>query len=379
MTRSVDPRMGFMITTDGTPGSTQVPNEILLHYILRANGENVKIYLYLLMASQNPGITGQVSVETLADRLDLTERDITRSLHYWEREGLLTLMKDGDHINGISLHNPDMITAAPDTTHTFIETGAPHLRVLNTERDTSYEEPVTPTVEVPERIEYTPMQIEALSKDVEMQRTLSHIEQALGAPMNPSHMQLVMYLICDLGFSGDLICYLYDMASERKKTGVRYIESIAINWARKGIQTVVDARAEAADYAGKYRPVSKALGIHRDFAPAEKEIIDSWDAYHFSDEIITEACKKTVLQSGDTNLNYVSKILAGWHDKNVKTIEDIARIDEAYHKSKKARAATVQKKRLNNNAFQNFRGRDYTDEDYEDMELQFLQKRKGTP
>ena len=372
--------MGFMITTDGTPGSTQVPNEILLNYILRANGENVKIYLYLLMASQNPGITGQVSVETLADRLDLTERDITRSLHYWEREGLLTLIKDGDHINGISLHNPDMISAAPDTTHTFIETGAPHLRVLNTDRDADFrEEPAKPSVKVPERIDYTPMQIEALSKDVEMQRTLAHIEQALGAPITPAHMQLVMYLICDLSFSGDLICYLYDMAAERKKTAVRYIESIAISWASKGIQTVVDARAEAADFAGKYRPVAKALGIHRDFAPAEKEIIDSWDAYHFSDEIITEACKKTVLQSGDTNLNYVSKILSGWHDKGVKTIEDITRIDEAYHKSRKARSATVQKKRLNNNAFQNFRGRDYTDEDYEDMELQFLQKRKGTP
>ncbi len=372
--------MGFMITTDGTPGTTQVPNEILLHYILRANGENVKIYLYLLMASQNPGITGQVSVEALADRLDLTERDIVRSLHYWEREGLLSLIEDSDRINGISLHNPDMISSAPDTTHTFIETGAPHLRVLNTERDTGFNEPpVKASVKVPERIEYTPMQIEALSKDVEMARTLSHIEQALGSPITPAHMQLVMYLICDLSFSGDLICYLYDMASERKKTGVRYIESIAISWASKGIQTVVDARAEAADFSGKYRPVAKALGIHRDFAPAEKEIIDSWDAYDFSDDMITEACKKTVLQSGDTNLNYVSKILAGWHDKGVKTLEDIARADEAYHKSKKTRIVTAQKKRLNNNAFQNFKGRDYTDEDYEDMELQFLQKRKGTP
>ncbi len=378
--RSVDPRMGFMITTDGTPGNTQVPNEILLHYILRANGENVKIYLYLLMASQNPGLTGQVSVETLADRLDLTERDIVRSLHYWEREGLLTLLMDDDHIVGISLHNPDMVQAAPDTTHTFIETGAPHLRVLNTGRDAvEYEMPKEQTVNVPERIEYTPMQIEALSKDVEMQRTLSHIEQALGAPVTPAHMQLVMYLICDLSFSGDLICYLYDLASERKKTNTRYIESIAINWATKGIQTVVDARAEAADFAGKYRPVAHALGIHRDFAPAEKEIIDSWDAYDFSDEIITEACKKTVIQSGDTNLNYVSKILAGWHDKNVHTLDDIARIEEAYHKSIKTRSAAAQKKRLNNNAFQNFKGRHYTDEDYEDMELQFLQKRKGTP
>lgn len=380
--------MGFMITTDGTPGSTQVPNEILLHYILKANGENVKIYLYLLMASQNPGITGQISVETLADRLDLTERDIVRALGYWEREGLLTLLREGENINGISLHNPNMISAAPNPDHTFLETGAPHLRVLAPGRDTEEfsegslnDAPETESREtpVPKRTEYTPMQIEALAKDVEMKRTLTSIEQALGAPISPAHMQLVMYLVCDLGFRGDLISYLYEMGAERHKTNVRYLESIAINWSKQGIQTVVDARAEAADYSGKYRPVASALGIHRDFAPAEKEIIDSWDTYRFSEDILTEACRRTVLQSGDTNLNYVSKILKGWHEQGVRSLEDITRVDEAFREKKARRAAGAQRKRLNNNAFQNFRGRDYSDEDYEDMERQFLQKKRGTP
>ena len=377
--------MGFMITTDGTPGSTQVPNEILLHYLLKANGENVKIYLYLLMASQNPGLTGQVSVETLADRLDLTERDIIRALHYWEREGLLTLMEEGGYINGISLRTPEMIQAAPDITHSFIETGAPHLRVLNSERESvpGFEEdaPVGPTEkEIPQRFTYSQMQIDALAKDVEMQRTLSHVEQALGAPLSPAHMQLVMYLICDLSFSGDLVCYLYDLGAERQKTNPRYIETIAIEWAKKGIRSVVDARAEAADFAGKYRPIVKALGLHRDLAPAEKEIVDSWDEYHFSDDILVEACKRTILQTGEINLRYTSKILAGWSGQDVKTMEDITRADEAFHKAKKNHSKPAPpRKRLNNNSFQNFRGRDYSDEDYEDMERQFLQKRKGTP
>ena len=376
--------MGFMITTDGTPGSTQVPNEILLHYLLKANGENVKIYLYLLMASQNPGLTGQISVETLADRLDLTERDIVRALHYWEREGLLTLIEEGGTINGISLRTPEMIQAAPDMTHSFIETGAPHLRVLNSERDTISEAggesppETTDEKDIPQRFDYSQMQIDALSKDVEMQQTLSHIEQALAAPITPAHMQLVMYLICDLSFSGDLVCYLYDLAAERQKTKPRYIEAIAIEWAKKGIRSVVEARAEAADFAGKYRPVIKALGIHRDLAPVEKEIVDSWDSYHFSDDIIAEACRRTILQTGDTSLTYTSKILAGWSEQGVKTMEDIARADEAFRKSKKNKPAQP-RKRLSNNSFQNFRGRDYSDEDYEDMERQFLQKRKGTP
>ncbi|MBO4395475.1 MAG: hypothetical protein J5819_03920 [Eubacterium sp.] len=64
--------MSFIINASGPQGCTQVPNDVLLHYILNANGEQIKVYLYLLMASQNPGITGEVSVEALADRLDYT-------------------------------------------------------------------------------------------------------------------------------------------------------------------------------------------------------------------------------------------------------------------------------------------------------------------
>ena len=374
--------MSFTITTDGTTGNTLIPNDIILNYILKAGGEHVKIYLYLLMASQNPGLVGSVSVELLADRLELTERDVIRMLRYWEREGLLSLTEDANgQIIGLTLLRqygmkpavPAEEEMAPPSSFVVSEeapsptgSGTPHLRVLNSNP-------------VPERTQYTAMQIEAISKDVEMQQTLSLVEQALGSPISPTHMQLIMYLICDLDFPGNLIVYLYEMGASRQKTTPRYLETIAIDWSKKGIQSVADAMAETADYTGKYRPIQKALGIHRDLAPAEKAIIDSWDSYHFSTDILTEACKRTVLQSGDTNLNYVGKILEGWHSSGVKSFADIATADEAYRKNKKShQAPNNPRKRLGNNAFQNFRQRDYSDEDYEVMERQFLQ-RKGAP
>ncbi|MBR1874497.1 MAG: hypothetical protein IJ807_06290, partial [Eubacterium sp.] len=149
--------MSFMITTDGTPGITQVPNEILIEYLLKAGGEYVKIYLYLLMACQNPGITGPVSVEALADVFDLTERDIVRMLRYWQREGLLSLYEDNmSGISGITLHNPDHMGVYAESAPSFIETGAPHLKVVSRE-----DEPVSrsmtdePADSLPERTEYT--------------------------------------------------------------------------------------------------------------------------------------------------------------------------------------------------------------------------------
>ena len=51
----------------------------------QANGEYVKIYLYLLrnlnQSAQN------VSLSAIADHFDCTERDILRALKYWENYG----------------------------------------------------------------------------------------------------------------------------------------------------------------------------------------------------------------------------------------------------------------------------------------------------
>ena len=49
-----------------------------------ANGEYVKVYLYLLRHQQD-----NVDVERIADDLNHTEADVRRALAYWERMGAL--------------------------------------------------------------------------------------------------------------------------------------------------------------------------------------------------------------------------------------------------------------------------------------------------
>ncbi|MBO6109140.1 MAG: DnaD domain protein [Eubacterium sp.] len=377
--------MGFMIMSDGNGGVTQVPNDILLNYIMKAGGDQIRVYLFLLMASQNPGAAGQISVEILADRFDMTERDISRILNYWKREGLLSLMYDDGKIMGITLHSPSENTGTADiydyNDEALVAETSGRTVLIPDEPDSLplKKAPENTKDRTPERTEYKPDVIDALCKDNEMQQTLKSVERALNGPITAAHMQLVMYLICDLRFDSSLVRFLYETGARRGKTSPKYLEAIALSWADNDIHTVEEARSESESRSGKYRYIFKALGIHRDAAPAEVDIITGWDTYGFSEEIIEEACKRTVLQTGDTNLNYVSSILSDWNKKNVRTIEDIKSLDEAYKKSKVASVRThVQGKRPAAGAFRNFRGRDYSDEDYENMELQFLQQRRGT-
>ena len=79
-----------------------IPGIFIDQYMIEANGEFVKIYLYLLRAMTNP--TTSISVSQMADLFDHTEKDILRALTYWEKLGLLRLgFNSNHHLTDISL------------------------------------------------------------------------------------------------------------------------------------------------------------------------------------------------------------------------------------------------------------------------------------
>lgn len=74
--------------------ATIIPNAFFDHYLPRANGEFLKIYLYLLRWLSQPDHA--LSLSGIADIFFMTENDVTRALKYWESEGLLRLSFDLD-------------------------------------------------------------------------------------------------------------------------------------------------------------------------------------------------------------------------------------------------------------------------------------------
>ena len=72
--------MGNFIRNRLAHGVTVVSNEFIDNYMARANGEYVKVYLYIL---RNGGRAD--SVADIADALNHTEADVRRALVYWEQ------------------------------------------------------------------------------------------------------------------------------------------------------------------------------------------------------------------------------------------------------------------------------------------------------
>lgn len=377
--------MGFTIIPSGEGPVTTISNHFIKKYMSSANGNYVKVYLLLQMACQHPAEQSDYSVSRLADCLECTENDILRALRYWSKEGLISMREEDGTAVEIRMTSPGSSVSPADTAdisghaadhsaHTKSDYSAPDTDApAGAENVAHRESAAAREYPVPDKQYYTPLQAEAFLKDEEINRAITSVEQLLGAPVTQAHLDIILYFMCDIGFSAELLVTLYETAVKKGKKKPNYIEAIGISWARQGITTPAQAKEEAAAFSGRYALVSHALGMNRSLAPAERAIIDTWQEYQFADSIIEEACKRTVLQTGDTNLNYVSKILSGWHRNHVISLEDVQKCDEAFKNKKRNRSGNNSR----NNKFQNFPQRTYTKDDFSSLEQQLLQGQKN--
>ena len=98
---------------DNNHSTTEIPNRFIDEYMTGANGEFVKIYLYLLRCMNAPGCS--FSISATADRFDHTEKDIQRALKYWEKMNLLRLEYGEDKsISGIYFLDSDAASPKDD-------------------------------------------------------------------------------------------------------------------------------------------------------------------------------------------------------------------------------------------------------------------------
>lgn len=325
--------------------ATLLSNIFIDDYMPEANGEFVKVYIYLLRTLSNSPVS--FSLEEMADRLLCTERDILRGLKYWSRQELLAL----DFTENRVLSNITILT--------------PKKRSSSEEKAASETAATEPKAD-PRSFSLTPDRVKELKQNEDMIQLLYIAEQYLGKTLSPTEIQKILFFYDGLGFSTDLIEYLIEYCVSRSHKSIRYIETVALAWAGEGISTVSDAKKANARYSREYYTILKALGI-TNRSPVETEItlMDTWlKTYGFSMEIIQEACSRTVLQTGQASFQYTDKILEGWKKKQVTSLEDVRTLD-AEHKKRRQDKKPQKQTPASNNRFNNFQQREYDFDEYE--------------
>ena len=332
------------LSTEQVHNDTIVSNIFLDKYMGDSNGEFVKVYLYLLRSINN----GNVGLSDIADRLNLTEKDVIRALKYWDKQGVLK-------VSFASANEPESIVIV-NLNESFEGNSQQAATVVASPSTESVADSNIPT-----KTKYSPSQAKRLKEQEEVKELLFIVEQYLGKQLTSSDISTILYIHNDLGFSVDLLEYLIEYCVTNQHTGMAYIEKVALSWYEKGFTSVADAKSSAAIYNKRTSVVSRTFGLgNRNLTPIELDFINRWyDDYGFDAELIEEACKRTIMSMSKPNFSYADGILRKWKDAGVRNLTDLKKVDEGFRASITIPVGTKPASTKTVNKFNSFSQRTY--------------------
>lgn len=417
------------ISSDIATSFTTVSDIFIDQYMPKANGEFVKVYLYLLRATGSGA--GIATISEIADHFSNTEADIVRALNYWASEGILQLQSGADgQIMGINLcslsvsgmqaarsniqsavadnaaqnnlqnsmvnnaaqnnlQNGVVNNAAPNSLQNGVVNNiAQNISTADIRMQDSVVEKLKSQATdkpAPSQKEYTLDEIKEFRKNPDISELFFIIETYLKHTLSSTDTNMVLYWLDELHFSTDLVEYLVEYCITKGHSSLRYMNKVALGWADAGIKTVDQAKDDAAAHSQIYYSVMKALGITgRNLVDSEVSLINKWvGEYGFDIELVKAACSKTISAIQKPSFEYTDSILANWRKKDVHTLKDVEVLDANFAKANKAsatgssqgtNAANGSSKPKSNNSssknkFNNFNQRN---NDYDKLEKLFL-------
>ena len=417
------------ISSDIATSFTTVSDIFIDQYMPKANGEFVKVYLYLLRATGSGA--GIATISEIADHFSNTEADIIRALNYWASEGILQLQSGADgqimginlcslSVSGMQAAQSNIQSAVADNAaqnnlqngvvnnatqnnlqnsvvnnatknnlqNGVVNNAAQNISTTNIRMQDSVVEKLksqTPDKAASSQKEYTLDEIKEFRKNPDISELFFIIETYLKHTLSSTDTNMVLYWLDELHFSTDLVEYLVEYCITKGHSSLRYMNKVALGWADAGIKTVDQAKDDAAAHSQIYYSVMKALGITgRNLVDSEVSLINKWvGEYGFDIELVKAACSKTISAIQKPSFEYTDSILANWRKKDVHTLKDVEVLDANFAKANKASATGSSqstnatngssKPKSNNssskNKFNNFNQRN---NDYDKLEKLFL-------
>lgn len=328
---------------------TVISNVFIDQYMKEANDAQIKVYLYLLRTTSAHIPT---SVSDIADRFNHTEKDVIRALKYWEKNRLLALEYDSSKtligirlltISSQSVCTEDSLSSDAVLSAKEAAGSAAEDDVSPTKAETipaeasSVSDSVQSKEHAFDKPAYTLDQIREFKEKEETSQILFVVEQYIGKPLSPTEMKTILFFTDKLHFSEDLIDYLIQYCVEKGKKDFRYIEKVAISWAEEGITNPRQAAKAAKKYDKVVYDIMKALGKSTNPTKAEADYVIKWTkSLGFTQDIILEACQRTVMATDKHRFEYADSILNSWHQNRVHHKADIKQLDDAYTQTRSA-------------------------------------------
>lgn len=260
-----------------------IPTAIVDSHLKLAKPEHIKVVLYIYRHMASEFTVEDITIGTGVDKYDVEE-----ALLYWEDAGLL-LKKD---------------SAAP-------------MKKKPLENDITRSQK-------PSRSDVAKRGLE----DVKIRHLLNEAQLKFGRGLKSNEAQTLVWLCDDMGLDVSLILIILQLAVERNKCNLRFIESTATDWIKRGITTLALADEEIRRMAisdKAWQIVQVAFGMERRMpSKKEQELAVLWiNEWQLSNELLRTAYDACVNAKSKLSISYIAKILENWHNKGYKTPDDI--------------------------------------------------------
>lgn len=212
--------MGTQIDDNLAVYATCISNAFLDKYMADANGDYIKVYLYLLRHKGEKFIPHKA-----ADALNLTDNDVERAIRYWEKQGVYS------DVSGSFAREDAEVAFTQETPELIWGRRAEDARTAG-EQQTEKAKP-----------ERRPQSaLAAVEDDEEFAGVLFVAKHLLPNLLTRRQVESLEFMYHELGMNAELIEFLLEYCAGLEKTSSKYMERVAIDWHEQGITSVREAK-----------------------------------------------------------------------------------------------------------------------------------------
>ena len=290
--------------------NTEIPDVFFSEYLSSANGDYIKVYLYILFLSK---YDKDIKINDLSKKLALPLKVIQEAFKYLEDVGVLVKKHTGyilsnlQEIELLKLYSPKLTSSPED--------------------------------------------IEKNSKNQYRAKAIENINnQFFQGIMSPSWYSDIDMWFKKYNFDEQVMLALFNYCFDHSALHRNYIQVVADSWYKNNIKSFSDLDKyyeKQEKISSLKKAIIKKLGLGRNLTAYEDAYVEKWSIeYGYSLEIIEIALRRTTSKT-NINFEYLNKIISDWHDRNFKTAAEI----QEYIKNSKEKQENIKdlKKQTNYN------------------------------
>ena len=278
--------------------NTTIPDIFFTQYLPEANGDFLKVYLYILFLSK---YDKDIKINDLCKKLGLSLKVIQDAMKYWEEQGVISKKNTGfvfNNLQELELHNLYKPKAA-----------------LSAE------------------------QIQKSAESQKRAKTIEYINNKFFSGLMPTTWYPDIELwFKKYNFDDEVMIALFEYCFDKSALHRNYMQAVADAWSKNNIKTFndLDQYYEKQEKLNKVaNNIVKKLGLGRQLSQYEHAYVEKWMVdFGYSFDMIEIALKKTTSKV-NPSFDYIDKLLTDWHDRGFKTPDQVQKfLSEMRQKTK---------------------------------------------